>query len=200
MVAKNLKKGKEYFGNLKNIGVLSLVVVGIVLMLIGSVNAYSGGGGTCYCGNANTILGGSATDACVDCSAALNDNTRCANRVNYIGTVPINNRTETCIDNPPNFNNKIFDCQGNTIDGNGAGDGIYLNGKSNNTIRNCIITDFYHGIEFQSVNSSLIENNTISKITAYGVVLHLYSKSVVVRNNHIFQSSVWNIPIRRQWK
>ncbi|CEG13716.1 exported hypothetical protein [groundwater metagenome] len=103
MIAENLKTGKEYFGNLKNLGILSLVVIGILLILSGSVNAYSGGGGTCYCGNAITTLGGSATDACVDCSAALNDNTRCANRVNYVGTVPINNRTETCINNPRKF-------------------------------------------------------------------------------------------------
>ncbi|CEG11282.1 exported hypothetical protein [groundwater metagenome] len=35
MVAKNLKTGKEYFGNLKNLGILSLVVVGILWLSVG---------------------------------------------------------------------------------------------------------------------------------------------------------------------
>ncbi len=184
MVAKNLKNGKEYFGNLKNMCVLSLVVVGIVLMLSGSVNAYSGGGGICYCGNANTTLGGSATDACVDCSAALNDNTRCANQVNYVGTVPINNRTETCINNPVNFNNKIFDCQGNTIDGDDIGDnyGIYLYSNQNNNIKNCIITGFAEGIRLDYSTNNILTNNTANNNTNYGIYIYFSSNNTLTNN------------------
>ncbi|CEG12987.1 putative cell surface protein [groundwater metagenome] len=183
MVSENLKKGKEYFGNLKNICVLSLVVVGIVLMLSGSVNAYSGGGGTCYCGNANTTLGGSATDACVDCSAALNDNTNCANQVNYVGTVPINNRIGNCINNPLNFNNKIFDCQGNTIDGDDSGHdcGIYLLIKANNSIKNCIITGFYFGISLYYSSNNTLTNNTANN-NKKGISLY-YSPNNTLTNN-----------------
>ena len=91
------------------------------------VNAYSLlGGGTCDCGN-----GGNAADACVDCSAALNDNTNCANQVNYVGTVQISNHTGICINNPANFSNKIFDYQGHTIDGDDSNVdyGIFLSGN-----------------------------------------------------------------------
>jgi len=48
--------GKNLFGNLKNIGILSLIVIGIAVMLSGSVNAYSGSGGTCNCGDAISLL------------------------------------------------------------------------------------------------------------------------------------------------
>ncbi len=125
----------------------------------------------------------------------------CKSKINSAGageTICLNwnirNHVGTCINNPLNFSNKIFDCRGHTIQGNSSGDGIYLNGKSNNTIRNCIITNFTTGINFQYVNSSIIENNTISHIIDYGIVLHLYSNNIVVRNNNISQSRVGIVP------
>ena len=150
------------------------------------VNAYSSlGGGTCDCGNGLILLGGNATDACVDCSAALNDNTNCANQVNYVGTVQISNHTGTCIDNPANFSNKIFDCQGNTIDRNGSGSdyGIYLNGKSGNMIKNCVVTDFYYGIYLlSSSNNNTLTNNTANSNNC-GIYLHSSSNNNTLTNN-----------------
>jgi len=46
-----------------------LLISGLILGLSWGVNAYSSSGtaGTCICGNGNTELGGSDTDACWDC-------------------------------------------------------------------------------------------------------------------------------------
>jgi len=186
-IAGKMQKGNEIFGNLnlKNLEILVLVVVGIVLMLSGSVNAYSAiGGGICNCGNNNITSGGSSTDACADCSAALNDNTYCSNRVNYVGTVAINNHGGTCIDNSANFTNKTFDCQGYTIDGDdsGADYGIYLNGKTGNIIKNCIITDFYFGIFLYSSSSNTLTNNTANS-NGYGIYLYSSSNNNNLTNN-----------------
>jgi len=133
---------------------LSLILV-ILLVSPGTTDAYSGGEGICSCGDgtdvANGGIGGDATDACADCTAALGDNKNCVNQVNYVGTVAIANHAGTCIDNPTHFENKIFDCQGHVLDGNGVAEGqpdagIYMNHKTNNTIRNCVITGFEYGI------------------------------------------------------
>ncbi|MFN3528197.1 MAG: NosD domain-containing protein [Candidatus Altarchaeaceae archaeon] len=47
-------------------------------------------------------------------------------------------------------------------DDSGIGYGIYLNNKQNNTIRNCIITDFDYGIYLYSSSNNTIEGNEIS--------------------------------------
>ena len=149
------------------------------------VNAYSGGGGTCDCGNGSILLGGNATDACVDCSAALNDNTNCANQVNYVGTVQINNHTGICINNPANFSNKIFDCQGHTIEGNGSGSeyGIYLNGKSGNIIKNCVVTSFFYGIYLNSFsNNNTLINNAANLNSGVGIYLGYASNNTLINN------------------
>ncbi len=187
-IAGKLPKGNEIFGNLKNLGIFVLVVVGIVLMLSGSVSAYSAiGGGICNCGNNNITSGGNLTDACADCSAALNDNTNCANQVNYVGIVSINNRTETCIYNPANFTNKIFDCQGHKIDGDdatwgGYAHGIYLEGKSNNTIKNCVLTNFGKGIYLRSSSGNKMSNNTANLNFKFGIGLDSSPGNSIINN------------------
>ena len=104
------------------------------------VNAYTDGGTYWGCSN------------CSDCEAALQDNGYSEVRL----TANINNHAGTCIDNPANFSNKTFDCQGHTIDGDDSGSdyGIYLYGKSGNIIKNCVITDFYDGIFLNSSSTT----------------------------------------------
>ncbi|PKM91915.1 MAG: hypothetical protein CVU81_03315 [Euryarchaeota archaeon HGW-Euryarchaeota-1] len=114
----------------------------IFVFLIGNANAYT---------NQGTYF---ACDSCSDCSNALNDDTLYEVKL----TANITNFAGICINNPANFNNKTFDCQGYTIDGvdNVNTYGIYLNGKTGNTIKNCIVTDFYYGIYLNSSSN----NNT----------------------------------------
>ena len=178
MIKKNLLDEKiKFFG---------FLFFGLFFGLSGVVSAYSGGGGICSCGDGTTAFGGSATDACDDCEAALNDNADCADRVNYAGIVPITDYSETCIDNPANFNNKVFDCQGHTIDGDkiwsDVGDsGIYLDGKSGNIIKNCIVIDFQYGIRlYGSSNNTIISNSVNSN--DYSIELESSSNNKIISN------------------
>jgi len=173
-----------YGGKMKSMMNLMLGAI-LMIYLIGGVNAYSGGGGTCNCGDGTTTLGGNATNACVDCTAALNDNTNCTNQVDYVGTVAIDNYDGTCINNPSNFNNKIFDCQGFTIDGNGTGNGISTNGPDNSTIKNCIITGFIKGISIQNGDFWILVNNSVNNNTADGIRLSVSDNNTLTNNTVI---------------
>ncbi len=98
---------------------------GIFLILSTNVFAYSNSGnGICECGNCN------------DCTNALNDNNNCSSTVKL--NQSITNQVGSCIYNPLNWTNKIFDCQGNTVDGDNSGTdyGIYL--KSNTETIGCL--------------------------------------------------------------
>jgi parallel beta-helix repeat protein len=117
--------------------------------------------------------------SCADCVNALNNNTRNevrlgADIIDYAGT---------CIDNPENFSNKIFDCQGHTIDGDNLGEdyGIYLINKQNNTIKNCVISGFYYGILLSSSNNNTLTNNTANN-NNYGILLYSSSNNTLINN------------------
>ena len=53
-----------------------------------------------------------------------------------------------------------LDCQGHTITGSGTGSGILAQNRQNITIKNCIVQNFFYGIELDSTNQSLLLNNT----------------------------------------
>ena len=94
-------------------------------------------------------------DSCTSCWATLK-NQSCDV---VVLTQDIMDVSYTCIEWPAN--GKILDCQGHKIDGKDEWSdvGINLNGKSANTIRNCIITDFWYGINLKdSKNNYLVEN------------------------------------------
>jgi|GEM_PF-5712445 len=141
-----------------------------LLLLIGIASAYSGGGGTCSCGDGTTMLGGNDTDACEDCYEALNDDQNCTVQVNYVGTVAISDYSGTCINSMSNFNNKTFDCHGNTLDGDSGGTdyGIYTDTTTNITIQNCVITEFETAFYIVSTTDSQFLNNTGNSNTYRG--------------------------------
>ncbi|ODS36940.1 MAG: hypothetical protein A7315_04445 [Candidatus Altiarchaeales archaeon WOR_SM1_79] len=116
-------------------------------------------------------------NSCSDCNDKLN---------NYDCTVvkltTDMNHSGTCINNSENFTNKIFDCQGNTIDGNETGYGIYLNGKSNNTIQNCNINHFQYGIYLSSSSNNTLINNTADSNLG-GIYLSNSSFNYLINNN-----------------
>ncbi|MEM4647924.1 MAG: right-handed parallel beta-helix repeat-containing protein, partial [Candidatus Pacearchaeota archaeon] len=123
--------------------------------------------------------------SCEDCMNKLNDPS--CTEVKLINDII--NYSRICINNPENFSNKVFDCQGHTIDGNyRTGSGIYLNGKTGNTIKNCIITDFYNGIYLASSSNNILTNNTASSNRWNGIFLWSSSNNILTNNT---ASSNW---------
>ena len=165
----------------KQIFLTALLLALALTFFVGNVNAYTDNGSAFFCGNTTM----NASETCADCNAALNNNTR--NTV-YLNA-SVTNLAGTCINDPANFTNKTFDCQGYTIDGNGTDYGIYLNGKTGNTIKNCIITDFGYGIYLNgSSNNSLIINNNISLNSYHGIFI--MSKDSPSSNNTITNNNL----------
>ena len=164
---------------------ISIVVFAVFLIFLASGNVFAyniEGNGNCNCGN------------CGDCTDALNDNANCNSKVKL--NQNITDVVGTCINNPANFNNKIFDCQGHTIEGDGSGydQGIFLDSRQNNTIRNCIIRNFSYGIYLSSSSNNFLTNNTLTNNTynfgIYGYeISHFYQdidKSNLVDNKPIY--------------
>ncbi|MBU3896979.1 MAG: right-handed parallel beta-helix repeat-containing protein, partial [Nanoarchaeota archaeon] len=132
---------------------LMLFVLLIFVMLSTSGFAYTDSGAAFYCNN------------CSDCTDALNDNIRStvylnADIIDYSGAI--------CINNPTQFSNKIFDCQQHTISGGETYNGIFLNTKTNNIIRNCVMTDFSIAIRIYNSDNNILNNNTFTS-NDYGI-------------------------------
>jgi len=77
----------------------------------------------------------------------------------------------TCIDDPADFSNKTFDCQGHTIIGNGTGIAIYIDSKEHNNITNCNITNFEYGIYLDKSTYNHLENITITSCSDKSIYL-----------------------------
>lgn len=138
-----------------------------ILIIIGSVNAYKLiGDYICTC------------DSCEDCTNALNSE-KCR-EVKLI--VNITSHYGNCIDNPLNFKNKIFDCQGNRISGDGGGSGIYLNRKQDNIIRNCAISYFEFGIYIGYSSKNILRNNDLNSNVWAGIFLNSSSNTIIANN------------------
>ena len=158
MNRKNLLKGNDFFGNLKNSGILVLVVIGVVLILSGNVSAANCGGAVqCGCGDTLT------------------------------SSLTMTGDLSNCPGNGIIFeaDNIVLDCQGHTIEGDGSGYlfdyGIYLNSRQNNTIKNCIIRNFYHGIYLYSSSNNFLTNNTANS-NRYGIFLNSSSNNSLTNN------------------
>jgi|GEM_PF-4064566 len=114
---------------------------------------------------------------------ALNNNSCSEVRL----TVNITDWAGTCVNNPENFSNKILDCQGHVIDGSGSEYGIYLSGKENNTIRNCIISGFSDGFLLNSSpNNTLTNNSAYSNLYGFGLSS---SPNNTLTNNSAYSNS-----------
>jgi parallel beta-helix repeat protein len=147
--------------------VLSLI---LFLCLSGTVFAWTHiGGGVCEC------------NGCDDCENALNSGT-CSNEVRL--TADIVNYASDCIYDPPGIDNKVFDCQGHTIDGSDIANdfGIYVNSETGVQIRNCTVTDFDFGIQFrETTDCSLTDSRTISD-GRVGISVHDSFDTVLLNN------------------
>ena len=156
MDRKNLLKGNDFFGNLKNSGILVLVVIGVVLILSGNVSAANCGGAVqCGCG-----------DTLTSSLTMTGDLSNCPGNGIIFGS-----------------NNIVLDCQGHTIEGDGSGysNGIYLNSRQNNTIKNCIIRNFDYGIFLDHSSNNFLTNNTANS-NRYGIYLYSSSTNFLTNN------------------
>ena len=151
---------------------MKYIILIIILALIGSVNA--------QCGCVN----------CTDCENKLN-NVLCS-EVNL--TTNIINHSGVCINDPINFENKTFNCQNYLIDGDDTGTdyGIYLSSKDNNTIKNCLITDFRFGIYLIISNDNFLYNNTLNSNFNYGLLLDSSLQNNLT-NNSINSNGLYGI-------
>jgi len=166
-----------------SLGLLALIFI----FLIGNANAYTSQGTYFTCEN------------CSDCNNALNDNTLYEVRL----TANITDFAGTCINNPANFTNKTFDCQGFTIDGDGTKNpidayGIYLSNRTGNMIKNCNITDFYTGISFGyygGVQTTGCTNNALTNntVNTNSIGIYLYSSSNNTLTNNTANSNTFGI-------
>ena len=154
----------------------------IVLTLLGI------SGVVIYEGNTGYDVGVSPCDVICynssDCTDALNNAS-----VDYVCLgANISDYAGTFITWPSD--NKIFDCQGHTIDGDDSGydHGVYLNGRTDNTIKNCIISQFYSGFEIRSSSRNTFINNTLDDNSYYGISLSVSSSSNNLTNNIVSNS------------
>ncbi len=124
------------------------------------------------------------------CDAYCSDCTSCTNAINSASsgqTICLNaniiNFSGTCINNPANFNNKIFNCQGHTMEGDdeGVDFGIYLRGMTGNTIRNCVVSDFWRGIYLYSSSNNTIMNNVVNS-NHFGIFLEYSLNNNIINN------------------
>ena len=124
-------------------------------------------------------------NSCTDCNNKLNNASCTIVKL----TADITNHAGTCIDNPANFNNKTFDCQGHTIEGNGSESdyGIYLNGKSGNMIKNCVVTHFTYGIYLDNTSFCNLTNNKIIKNIFKGIAVNS-SNNIIIKNNEFYEN------------
>ncbi len=132
------------------------------------------------------------TYRCINCTCS--NCSECEDKLNDVSCTTvfldseIINHPGTCIDNPENFNNKIFDCQWHVVDGNGTGYGVYINNRDNNTVRNCEISDFVYGIQLESSSNNLISNNNLSS-NYQGIYLHGSQNNTLTKNYVITEHS-----------
>jgi len=78
--------------------------------------------------------------------------------------------------------NIVIDGDGYTLQGAGSGKGVDLSGRTNVTIKNTQIKNFYHGIELYSSSNVTISGNNITN-NIIGVRLYHSSNNTVSGNN-----------------
>ncbi|MEM5871287.1 MAG: hypothetical protein QW051_00270 [Candidatus Aenigmatarchaeota archaeon] len=96
--------------------------------------------------------------SCYECNLKLNDEN--CDEVLLIANI---SSSTICINNPENFNNKTFNCQSYVISGNSLLYGIYLNGKNNNIVKSCVITNFDVGIYLYNSSNNSISDTTLKE-------------------------------------
>lgn len=83
-----------------------------------------------------------------------------------------------------NASNVVLDCNGSVINGTRVGYGIYIpSGKTNFTVKNCVIENYDEGIYIYYSSNNLIENNTITRNAGHGLYLYASNYNTLRSNN-----------------
>ncbi|PIZ51787.1 hypothetical protein COY27_02330, partial [Candidatus Woesearchaeota archaeon CG_4_10_14_0_2_um_filter_33_13] len=93
---------------------------------------------------------------------------------------------ETCF--TIDSNNLIIDGNGYSIIGNGTGQGVYLTARTNVTIVNLTIVNFYEGIRLGGSNNNYLWSNNIINSSSQDIVLSV-SNYNNMSNNYLYGSS-----------
>ena len=119
-------------------------------------------------------------NSCSDCTKKLN-----GDYSTVVLTTDLINVWGSCI--IFGANNVVFDGRGHKIDGDDKGfeSGIAMAGKSGNTIKNCVITDFESGILLYGSSKNVIYDNKISSNYFDGVWISENSNSNNIHDNRI---------------
>ncbi|MCK5021394.1 MAG: right-handed parallel beta-helix repeat-containing protein, partial [Candidatus Peribacteraceae bacterium] len=98
-----------------------------------------------------------------------------------------------------NSDGVTLDCQGHTIDTDESGNywGMYMGPNAhNNTIKNCVISDYFNAILLDRANGTTIVNNTITRdndITySYGAIMVNTSYHSYIANNTVTSTGTRN--------
>lgn len=148
---------------------------------------------------------GSTSATCTDCADCTSKLSNPAFTAVYLDR-DITDQAGNCIlAYPSAVTNKIFDCQGHAIDGDdvlqqGSQDyGVYLFGPSGdrgNTVRNCVISDFYYGIGAFGSGSNTFQGNTL-RSNAVGIYVYYEgSNGNLIRDNLLDQNTVSGLQIQ----
>ena len=132
-------------------------------------------------------------NSCSSCTSALTGGTYTTVQL----TADISDQAGSCISLLSSSHSGLtFDCNGHTIDGDDVSGsetldaGIEMYHGSNNTVQNCIITDFDIGIYFRSTTGHRAEANDVSS-NFYGIWLE-YGDTATLENNDSHDNT-WGI-------
>ena len=84
--------------------------------------------------------------------------------------------------------NITIDCKDHLISGDGTGAGIYAGGRSNIQVKNCLISNFNHGIYLFNTNSSQLSTNRIYSSTNHNIYLSS-SFNNLIQDNEIYNGA-----------
>lgn len=138
-----------------------------IMLIIGTVNACDYYCSTCGECETDITNAGSGETICLDTD------------ITSIGG--------SCINNPDDFNNKIFDCEGHIIEGDNLGEdyGFLINDSDNNVIQNCSVFKFANGIYIRvDSDNNVLYNNNISVNNESGISCWM-SDYLNITNNYI---------------
>ena len=125
-------------------------------------------------GCTNGCAGTATCNSCADCSGKLDGTFD-----KVMLTQNISNHAGTCI--TFGASNVEFDGDNYQIDGDDSGTdyGIYMNGKSGNTVKNCDVTDFQYGIYLTGSSGNTVSRNTAHSNTNDGIHLNNSSGNTI---------------------